>query len=154
MGPRAGLDTEARGKILCPCRGSNPDRPFVQPVVRHYTAWERPVTVRTVIWSWAPEGARHQDRLVDWPSTVKWLGVWGTDLSLREVQRHGDLVPPQPREVVGVAELCLQLADLQLGEGGALFAGLRLQPLRPWGTQTAVSVWSLYSWRQSLRSWQ
>jgi hypothetical protein len=21
------------------CRGSNPDRPVVQPVVRHYTAW-------------------------------------------------------------------------------------------------------------------
>jgi hypothetical protein len=30
VGPRAGLDTEARGKILCPCRGSNPDRPAVQ----------------------------------------------------------------------------------------------------------------------------
>jgi hypothetical protein len=37
VGPRAGLDTEARGKILCPRRGSNPDRPVVQPVVRHYT---------------------------------------------------------------------------------------------------------------------
>jgi hypothetical protein len=24
VGPRAGLDTEARGKILCPCRESNP----------------------------------------------------------------------------------------------------------------------------------
>jgi hypothetical protein len=32
VGPRAGLDTEARGKILCPRRGSNPDRPVVQPV--------------------------------------------------------------------------------------------------------------------------
>jgi hypothetical protein len=32
-------DTEDRGKILCPCRGSNPDRPVVQPVVRHYTDW-------------------------------------------------------------------------------------------------------------------
>jgi hypothetical protein len=42
VGPRAGLDTEARGKILCPCRGSNPDRPVVQPVVRHYTAWANP----------------------------------------------------------------------------------------------------------------
>jgi hypothetical protein len=30
VGPRAGLDTEAKGKILCPCRGSNPDRPVVQ----------------------------------------------------------------------------------------------------------------------------
>jgi hypothetical protein len=39
VGPRAGLDTEARGKILCHCRGSNLDRPVVQPVVRHYTAW-------------------------------------------------------------------------------------------------------------------
>jgi hypothetical protein len=37
VGPRAGLDTEDRGKILCPRRGSNPDRPVVQPVVRHYT---------------------------------------------------------------------------------------------------------------------
>jgi hypothetical protein len=27
---RAGLDTEVRGKVLCPCRGSNPDRPVVQ----------------------------------------------------------------------------------------------------------------------------
>jgi hypothetical protein len=26
-GPRAGLDAEARRKILCPCRGSNPERP-------------------------------------------------------------------------------------------------------------------------------
>jgi hypothetical protein len=37
VGPRAGLDADARGKILCPCRGSNPDRPVVQPVVRHCT---------------------------------------------------------------------------------------------------------------------
>jgi hypothetical protein len=34
----AGWAPEARGKILCPCRGSNPNRPVVQPVVRHYTA--------------------------------------------------------------------------------------------------------------------
>jgi hypothetical protein len=27
VGPRAGLDAGARRKILCPCRGSNPDRP-------------------------------------------------------------------------------------------------------------------------------
>jgi hypothetical protein len=38
VGPRAGLDTEARGKIFFPRRRLNPDRPVVQPVVRHYTA--------------------------------------------------------------------------------------------------------------------
>jgi hypothetical protein len=27
VGPRASLDAEARRKILCPCQGSNPDRP-------------------------------------------------------------------------------------------------------------------------------
>jgi hypothetical protein len=37
VGPRVSLDTEVRGKILCPCRGSNLDRPVVQSVVRHYT---------------------------------------------------------------------------------------------------------------------
>jgi hypothetical protein len=29
VGPRAGLDTEVIGKLLCPCRGSNPDRPDI-----------------------------------------------------------------------------------------------------------------------------
>jgi hypothetical protein len=43
VGPRAGLDTEDRGKILCLCRESNPDRPVVQPVARHYTDWATPV---------------------------------------------------------------------------------------------------------------
>jgi hypothetical protein len=38
VGPRAGPDTEARGKILSSRRESNPDRPVVQPVVRVYTA--------------------------------------------------------------------------------------------------------------------
>jgi hypothetical protein len=48
---------EARGKILCPCRGSNPDRPVVQPVVRHYTAWANP----------AP---RVSKTYLKWPSTT------------------------------------------------------------------------------------
>jgi hypothetical protein len=38
VGPRAGLVTGARRKILYPCRGLNLDSPIVQPVVRHYTA--------------------------------------------------------------------------------------------------------------------
>jgi hypothetical protein len=45
VGLRAGLNTEAKGKILCPQRESNPDRPVVQPVVRHYTAWANPAPI-------------------------------------------------------------------------------------------------------------
>jgi hypothetical protein len=37
VGPRAGLDIEARGQILYLCRGPNLDRPVVQPIARHYT---------------------------------------------------------------------------------------------------------------------
>jgi hypothetical protein len=37
VGPRAGLDSEVRGKILCLCRGSDLDRPVVQSVVKHCT---------------------------------------------------------------------------------------------------------------------
>ena len=44
------------------------------------------------------------------------------DLSLCEVEGDGDLVPPEPRQVVVVAELALQVRDLTLGEGGALLA--------------------------------
>jgi hypothetical protein len=37
------------GNILCPRRGSNPDRPVVQSVARHYTAWANPVVVVVVV---------------------------------------------------------------------------------------------------------
>jgi hypothetical protein len=33
VGPRAGLHTEVREKIICPCRGSNLDRPVVQSLL-------------------------------------------------------------------------------------------------------------------------
>jgi hypothetical protein len=36
VGPRAGLDKEVRGKILCLCWGSNLD-PVAQSVARQYT---------------------------------------------------------------------------------------------------------------------
>jgi hypothetical protein len=28
------------------------------------------------IWSWAPDGAWHQDLLTDWPSVAMWLWLW------------------------------------------------------------------------------
>jgi hypothetical protein len=45
VGLRAGLETEVRGKVLCPCRGTNSDRPVVQSVARHYTDWATPAHV-------------------------------------------------------------------------------------------------------------
>jgi hypothetical protein len=56
VGPRAGLDTEVRGKFLFLCWGSNLDRPVVQPVVRHYTEWVTRLTIisflsRYTFWS-------------------------------------------------------------------------------------------------------
>jgi hypothetical protein len=37
VGPRAGLDTEATGKILSPLPGIEPRSPIIQPLARHYT---------------------------------------------------------------------------------------------------------------------
>jgi hypothetical protein len=42
VGPRADLNTGVVGKILCFCRGSNPDRPVVQSVIRKNTDWATP----------------------------------------------------------------------------------------------------------------
>jgi hypothetical protein len=42
----ADLDPEARGKILCLCRGLNP---IVQSVVRHNAAWATPAPVFTAV---------------------------------------------------------------------------------------------------------
>jgi hypothetical protein len=39
VGPRTGPEREAKGKILCLCRGSNHGSPVVQSVARHYTDW-------------------------------------------------------------------------------------------------------------------
>jgi hypothetical protein len=43
--PRTGLNTEARGKISCLCRGSNFDLSVVQSTARHYTAWATPAPI-------------------------------------------------------------------------------------------------------------
>jgi hypothetical protein len=40
------------------------------------------------IWSWAPDGARHQDGLIDWPSVVTWL--WLRQIGLLVTCLHAD----------------------------------------------------------------
>jgi hypothetical protein len=49
VGSKAGLDTEARGKILFLYRASNPDRPVVQSAVRHYTDGATPTLFYYII---------------------------------------------------------------------------------------------------------
>jgi hypothetical protein len=51
VSPRAGLDAVDTGKFLCLCRGSNPDRPVVQPVVRHCSDWATPVHMYECIYT-------------------------------------------------------------------------------------------------------
>jgi hypothetical protein len=55
VGPRDGLDSEVRGKILCPCPGWNLDRPVVQSVARHYTEGATPVPITVSIQGEIPE---------------------------------------------------------------------------------------------------
>jgi hypothetical protein len=84
VGPRAGLDTEDRGKILCPCRRSNPDRPDVQPVVRHYTTWATRLLYSTLstwqilqaVWSTRWPGLRN---LINLRSSFKYRSRQQTD---------------------------------------------------------------------------
>lgn len=63
-----------------------------------------------------------------------------THLSLGEVQGNSNLVPPQPGQVVRMPELLLQLADLELGEGGSFLAGLRAQLLQLCSTKTNITT--------------
>lgn len=51
-------------------------------------------------------------------------GTPGQHLPLGEVQVHGDLVSPEPGQVVMMSKLGLQLPQLLLGEGRPLLAGL------------------------------
>jgi hypothetical protein len=51
VGPRAGLDSQVRGKISCLCQGSNIDHPVVQSVARHYADW----AARLKIFKWILE---------------------------------------------------------------------------------------------------
>jgi hypothetical protein len=38
--------------------------------------WQRVIN----IWSWAPDEARHQHLLIDWPSVAMWLWLWLREL--------------------------------------------------------------------------
>jgi hypothetical protein len=87
VGLRAGLDTETRGKILCLCQGSNPDRPVVQSVVKHYTDWATPAPMIN------KTGQANFKRQA-WPASTTQLLTWPTTQCLyfrtpcRDVTSH------------------------------------------------------------------
>jgi hypothetical protein len=51
------------------------DRPTLSSERAPSPRQDRNCQTVTKIWSWASDGARHQDRRTDWPSVVKWLGL-------------------------------------------------------------------------------
>jgi hypothetical protein len=51
------------------------DRPTLSSERAPSPRQDRNCQTVTKIWSWAPDGARHQDGRTDWLSVVKWLGL-------------------------------------------------------------------------------
>jgi hypothetical protein len=51
------------------------DKRHTRPLVREGAPQQQDRNCQTIIniWSWAPDGARHQDWLTDWPSVAMWL---------------------------------------------------------------------------------
>jgi hypothetical protein len=53
-----------------------------KPLLNHFEGiffWDMTRCCRvevTNIWSWAPDGARHQGRQTDWPTVAIWLWLW------------------------------------------------------------------------------
>jgi hypothetical protein len=61
-----------------------------RPLVREGATQRQDRNCRTVIniLSWAPDEARHQDLLTDWPSVAMWLGLGLGQRSQSEPRRH------------------------------------------------------------------
>jgi hypothetical protein len=76
---RVPKDSDPRKTTLA--RASSIYKGQTRPLVREGALQKQDRNCQRVIniWSWAPDGARHQDLLIDWPSVVMWL--W---LDLRE----------------------------------------------------------------------
>jgi hypothetical protein len=68
------------------------------PLVREGAAQKQASNCQRVIniRSWAPDGARHQDLLSDWPSVAKWLWLqFSSGFSRMEAGSNASIVTPQ-----------------------------------------------------------
>jgi hypothetical protein len=79
---------KAREKILCPHRGSNPDRPVIQPVVRHYTAWTNPAPC-AISTTWKCKGRPIRSYTFRLPLTNMVWTQLGSDNSLISYHANG-----------------------------------------------------------------
>jgi hypothetical protein len=70
---RVPRDSDPRNTALAKASSINKRQP--RPLVREGASQKQDRNCQRVIniWSWAPDGARHQDLLVDWPSIAMWL---------------------------------------------------------------------------------
>jgi hypothetical protein len=70
---RVPRDSDPRKSTLA--RASSIYNRQTRPLVREGTPQKQDRNCQTVIniWSWVPNGARHQDLLIDWPSVAMWL---------------------------------------------------------------------------------
>jgi hypothetical protein len=79
--PRVPRDSDQRKTALA--KTSSIYKRQTHPLVREGAPQKEDGNCQRVIcsWSWAPDGARRQDLLIDWPSVAMWLGL-GIDSSV------------------------------------------------------------------------
>jgi hypothetical protein len=73
---RVPRDSDPRKTTLA--RASSIYKRQIRPPVREGAPQKQDRNYQRVIniWSWAPDGARHQDLLIDWTSVAMWLWFW------------------------------------------------------------------------------
>jgi hypothetical protein len=98
------------------------------------------------IWSWAPAGARHQDRQTDWPSVVTWLWLWLWQQAFSDHTSQSVITLGPERPVLGIIGSTLRQGQLPRPSGGyaqrtgQLAASTRRQPYPAhWVTGAAAS---------------
>jgi hypothetical protein len=91
---RVPRDSDPRKTALT--RASSKYKRPTLPLVREGTPQKQDRNCQTIIniWSWAPDGARHQDLLTDWPSVAMWLWLWLWSEPVKPVWRLVRIFPP------------------------------------------------------------
>jgi hypothetical protein len=71
------------------------DKWQTRPLVRRGALLRQARNCHTVsnIWSWAPDGARHQDKLTDWSSVIMGLWLWRHSTDWHPTRRSKEDIP-------------------------------------------------------------